>query len=199
MKLVLASKNQKKIAELQAILGELLPDVQVLSLADVGITEDIVEDGETFRENALIKAKAAAAAGYIGVGDDSGLCVNALGGAPGIYSARYAGEHGDDAANTARLLDNMKGKVDRRAAFHCVIACVFPGSDEPIVPEGSVRGLITQAPCGNGGFGYDPVFYYPPFNCTLAEVDAKRKNEISHRGMALRAFAEALAARLKNE
>ena len=199
MKLVLASQNKKKIAELQTILGELLPDVQVLSMAEVGITDDIVEDGESFEENALIKARAAAQMGYIGVGDDSGLCVEALGGAPGIYSARYAGAHGDDAANTACLLKNMQGIEDRRACFCCVIACVFPDGSQPIVVQGRVDGLITEQPVGEGGFGYDPVFYYPPFAQTLGEVDASRKNQISHRGEALRAFAKALQARLAEQ
>ncbi len=197
MKLVLASKNKKKIAELQSILTELLPSAQVLSLADVGMEDEIVEDGASFEENALIKARAAAALGYIGVGDDSGLCVDALGGEPGIYSARYAGGHGDDQANTAHLLKKLQGVKDRSASFRCVIACVFPSDDEPIVVQGEVKGQITDAPSGNGGFGYDPVFYYPPYGCTLAEVDAQRKNSISHRGMALRAFAKALAQRMK--
>ena len=193
MKLVLASRNQKKIKELQDILASLLTDVQVLSLADIGIDEDIEENGSTFEENALIKARAAAAAGYIGVGDDSGLCVQALNGAPGIYSARYAGEHGDDEANTALLLKNMEGVTNRRAAFRCVIACVFPDGSEPIVVSGSVEGLITEHKQGNGGFGYDPVFYYPPFGCTLAEVEPERKNAISHRGEALQRLAAMLA------
>ena len=197
MKLVLASGNKKKIVELQTILSELLPQVQVLSLADIGYTEDIVEDGETFEENALIKARAVAKAGYIGVGDDSGICVEALGGAPGIYSARYAGEHGDDEANTALLLKNMEGKQDRRACFRCVIACAFPDGGKEIVCSGRVDGEITDAPYGNGGFGYDPIFYYPPFGCTLAEVAADQKNQISHRGEALRAFARALSDQLK--
>lgn len=197
MKLVLASHNKKKIVELQSIVQALLPDVQVLSLADVGLHDDIVEDGESFAENALIKAKAAAAAGYIGVGDDSGLCVRALNDAPGIYSARYAGEHGNDVANTALLLKNMEGVSDRYAEFRCAIACAFPDDSEPIVVQGAVAGEITQEPSGNGGFGYDPVFYYPPDGMTLAELDAKRKNEISHRGEALRLFAAALAERLK--
>jgi XTP/dITP diphosphohydrolase len=195
MKLVLASQNKKKIKELQDILSALLPDVQVLSLADIGIVEDIEENGTTFEENALIKAKVAAAAGYIGVGDDSGLCVQALDGAPGIFSARYAGEHGDDEANTALLLQNMENVTDRRAAFRCVIACAFPDGQEPIVAQGIVEGLITTEKQGNGGFGYDPVFYYPPFGCTLAEVDAVRKNAISHRGMALQRFAAMLVER----
>ena len=197
MKLVLASHNKKKIVELQSIVQALLPDVQVLSLADVGLHDDIVEDGESFAENALIKAKAAAAAGYIGVGDDSGLCVRALNDAPGIYSARYAGEHGNDDANTALLLKNMEGVSDRYAEFRCAIACAFPDNSEPIIVQGAVAGEITQEPSGKGGFGYDPVFYYPPDGMTLAELDAQRKNQISHRGAALTLFASALVERLQ--
>ena len=197
MKLVLASHNKKKIVELQSIVQALLPDVQVLSLADVGLHDDIVEDGESFAENALIKAKAAAAAGYIGVGDDSGLCVRALNDAPGIYSARYAGEHGNDDANTALLLKNMEGVSDRYAEFRCAIACAFPDDSEPIIVQGAVAGEITQEPSGKGGFGYDPVFYYPPDGMTLAELDAQRKNQISHRGAALTLFASALVERLQ--
>ena len=197
MKLVLASHNKKKIVELQSIVQALLPDVQVLSLADVGLHDDIVEDGASFAENALIKAKAAAAAGYIGVGDDSGLCVRALNDAPGIYSARYAGEHGNDDANTALLLKNMEGVSDRYAEVRCAIACAFPDNSEPIIVQGAVAGEITQEPSGNGGFGYDPVFYYPPDGMTLAELDAQRKNQISHRGAALTLFAAALVERLQ--
>jgi XTP/dITP diphosphohydrolase len=197
MKLVLASHNKKKIVELQSIVEQLLPGVQVLSLTDIGLDDDIVEDGASFSENALIKARAAAAAGYIGVGDDSGLCVRALDDAPGIYSARYAGEHGNDDANTALLLKNMEGVSDRYAEFRCAIACALPDGSEPIVVLGKVAGEITHEPSGNGGFGYDPVFYYPPDGMTLAELDAQRKNEISHRGEALRLFAAALAERLK--
>ncbi len=200
MKLVLASQNKKKIAELRAILSDCIPDIEVLSLADVGITEDIVEDGTTFAENALIKARTAAKSGYIGVGDDSGLCVDALDGAPGIYSARYAGAHADggagDRANMELLLRNMEGKTDRRASFHCTIACAFPDGREPIVCEGRVEGELLTSPAGEGGFGYDPVFYYPPFGCTFGEADAERKNKISHRAVALTAFAEALRERL---
>ncbi len=200
MKIVLASQNKKKIIELRAILSQCLPEIEVLSLSDVGITEDIVEDGATFAENALIKARAAAKSGYIGVGDDSGLCVEALGGAPGIYSARYAGSHADgwegDDANLSLLLKNMQGIEDRRAAFRCAIACVFPDGSEPMVCEGSVEGLLLNERAGSGGFGYDPAFYYPPFGCTFGEADAEKKNQISHRAVALRAFSAALSERL---
>ncbi len=195
MTLVLASGNQKKVAELQTILSELLPDVDVVSMADVGFAEEIVEDGTTFEENALIKARALAAAGYIGVGDDSGLCVEALHGAPGVYSARYAGTHGDDEANMACLLQHMKGKQDRRASFRCAIACLFPDGQQPIVTQGRVDGLLLEEPRGNNGFGYDPIFFYPLFQRTLAQLDASEKNQISHRGQALRAFAKALYER----
>jgi XTP/dITP diphosphohydrolase len=196
MKIVLASQNKKKIVELRTLLSALIPDIEILSLADVGITGDIVEDGDSFEANALIKARAAAASGYIGVGDDSGLCVEALGGAPGIYSARYAGEHGDDEANLDLVLKNMEGKTDRRAAFVCCIACVFPDGSEPIVCHGRVDGELLTARDGEGGFGYDPIFYYPPFGASFGVTSAEDKNKVSHRAVALDAFAKALSARL---
>lgn len=196
MKIVLASHNKKKIVELRTLLCELIPDIEILSLADVGILGDIVEDGDTFEANALIKARAAAASGYIGVGDDSGLCVEALGGAPGVYSARYAGEHGDDEANLDLVLKNMEGIEDRRAAFVCCIACVFPDGSEPIVCHGRVDGELLEARDGEGGFGYDPIFYYPPYGRSFGVTSAEEKNKVSHRARALAAFAEALAARL---
>ena len=196
MKIVLASHNQKKIVELRTLLGAYIPDIEILSLADVGITEDIVEDGDTFEANALIKARTAAMSGYIGVGDDSGLCVEALGGAPGVWSARYAGEHGDDEANLELVLKNMEGKTDRRAAFVCCIACAFPDGSEPIVCHGRVDGELLEAREGSGGFGYDPIFYYPPFGVTFGVASAEQKNTVSHRARALSAFAEALRERL---
>ncbi len=196
MKIVLASQNKKKIAELRTLLSALIPDIEILSLAEAGILEDIVEDGDSFEANALIKARAAAASGYIGVGDDSGLCVEALGGAPGIYSARYAGKHGDDEANLDLVLKNMEGKTNRRAAFHCCIACAFPDGSDPIVCHGRVDGELLDARDGDGGFGYDPIFYYPPYGKSFGTIGAEEKNKISHRARALAAFAEALAARL---
>ena len=196
MKIVLASQNKKKIVELRTMLEQYIPGIEILSLADVGITDEIVEDGDSFEANALIKARTAAGTGYIGVGDDSGLCVEALGGAPGIYSARYAGEHGDDDANLDLVLENMVGKDDRRAAFVCCIACVFPDGSEPIVCHGRVDGELLEARAGEGGFGYDPIFYYPPFGATFGETSAEQKNTVSHRARALAAFAEALRERL---
>ena len=186
-KIIFATGNEGKMKEIRMILSDL--GVEVLSMKEAEISVDIVEDGKTFEENALIKARAAAASGYIGVGDDSGLCVEALGGAPGVYSARYAGEHGDDEANLDLVLENMKGRTDRRAAFVCCIACVFPDGSEPIVAHGRVDGELLEARDGEGGFGYDPLFYYAPFAKSFAEISREEKNEISHRGAAVRALA----------
>ena len=201
MKIVLASRNKKKKAELQTLLSQYVDGIEILSLDDVGIFGEIEEDGVTFEENALIKARAAAESGYIGVGDDSGLEVDALGGAPGVYSARYAGEHGNDEANNNLLLKNMEDKADRSGRFVCCIACVFPeryGFD-PIVVRGHVEGEILRERHGDGGFGYDPLFYFPQFGKTLAEVTPEEKNTVSHRGNAIKAFAEKLKVLEINE
>ena len=191
MKIVLASRNKKKIGELQTLLAKYLSEIEVLSLDDIGFEGDIVEDGEGFYDNAYIKASTVARLGYIGVGDDSGLCVDALDGAPGVYSARYAGEHGDDAANNALLLENLADKEDRSAQFVCAIACVFPEDvSRAHIFRGTVEGKIIDEYRGEGGFGYDPLFYYEPFGKTLAEMSAEEKNSISHRGKAIELFAE---------
>lgn len=192
MKIVLASKNAHKIKELQALLSKNIEGIEILSLDDVGITDDIEENGSTYEENALIKARAAASSGYIGVGDDSGLSVRALGGAPGVFSARYAGVHGDNEANNAFLLKNLEGESDRFAEFVCTIACVFPDGREPIVVEGRTAGVIIDKAQGSEGFGYDPLFFYEPLGKTFAELSADEKNAISHRGKAIEAFAKAL-------
>jgi XTP/dITP diphosphohydrolase len=193
MKIVLASRNKKKISELNALLEKHIPEIEVLSLDDIGFEDEIVEDGETFEDNAYIKASTVARLGYIGVGDDSGLCVDALDGAPGVYSARYAGEHGDDAANNALLLKNLADKDDRTARFVCAIACVFPEDvSRGYFVRGEVEGRIIDEYRGEGGFGYDPLFYYEPFGKTLAEMSAEEKNSISHRGRAIENFAQML-------
>jgi XTP/dITP diphosphohydrolase len=195
LKIVLASRNKKKKAELQTLLSQYVGGIEILSLDDVGIYGEIEEDGSTFEENALIKARVAAQSGYIGVGDDSGLCVDALDGAPGVFSARYAGGHGDDVANNAFLLKNLEGKSDRRARFVCCIACVFPDElgFDPIVVNGKVEGEILTSERGEGGFGYDPLFYFPQFDKTLAEVTPEQKNQVSHRANAIKLFAEKLS------
>lgn len=194
MKIVLASRNAKKIKELRELLAANSPDVEILSLDDVGIYGEIEENGATFEENAYIKAYTAAKSGYIGVGDDSGLMVNALGGAPGVYSARYAGEHGDDEANNAFLLKNLSDKDDRSAKFVSVVACVFPENmEDPHLFRGETAGVILDEYRGEGGFGYDPLFYIEDMGKTYAEMTADEKNSISHRGKAMRMLAEFLA------
>ena len=192
MKIVLASRNAHKIKELQTLLSKNIEGIEILSLDDVGIIDDIEENGATYEENALIKAKAAAKSGYIGVGDDSGLSVRVLGGAPGVFSARYAGVHGDNDANNEFLLKNLEGKSDRFAEFVCTIACVFPDGKEPIVVEGRTAGVIIDTLQGDGGFGYDPLFFYEPYGKTFAQLSADEKNAISHRGKAIEAFAKEL-------
>ncbi|MBQ7383819.1 MAG: RdgB/HAM1 family non-canonical purine NTP pyrophosphatase [Clostridia bacterium] len=198
MKIVLASRNKHKIEEWEATLKKYIDGVEILSLDDVGIYGDIEEDGETFEENALIKARAAAVSGYISIGEDSGLEVTALGGEPGVYSARYAGEHGNDRANNELLLSRLEGKADRSARFVCVIGCIFPdreGDGECF--RGETSGVIINEYRGNGGFGYDPLFYYEPMCKTFSEMSGEEKNSISHRGKAIEIFAKRLAE-LKN-
>ncbi len=195
MKILLASHNKNKIAELEALLKTVCADAEVVSLSDVGFTNEIVEDGTTFEENALIKARTGARLGYITVADDSGLMVDALGGAPGVYSARYAGEDGNTEKNNAKLLAALQGvPQDKRTAhFVSVVACVFPDGREDIVVRGECPGEILTSPRGKTGFGYDPLFWYAPFGKTYAEMTAEEKNSISHRGVAMQAFAKAFA------
>lgn len=192
---VLASRNEGKVKELSRLLREELGDlIELRSLNDVGIVGEIEENGKSFAENARIKAAAAATSGFIGLGDDSGLTVPALDGAPGIYSARYAGDHGNDAANNALLLKHLEEKEDRRGAFVCAIACVFSDGTPPIETEGRVEGEILRAPRGENGFGYDPLFYHAPTGKTMAEMTGEEKNAVSHRGDAIRRFAALFAA-----
>lgn len=220
MKIVLASRNKKKIAEMKVLLGELCnKEIDVLSLDDIGFTDDIVEDGETFKENALIKASTPASLGYIGVSDDSGLCVDYLDGAPGVYSARFSGEDGDDEKNNDKLLSLLdKVEDDKRGAgYVCTVAFVVPEGAEIDLPDalcdkeaseiataranrpckaftvyGECRGKIIRERTGCGGFGYDPLFSSDDVGKTFAEIDGEEKNKYSHRGRAMRAFAEAL-------
>ena len=191
MEIVIASRNKHKISELEALLSKYVENVKLLSLNDVGLFEDVEEDGNSFEENAFIKARYAAKSGKISVGDDSGLCVDALDGAPGIFSARYAGEHGNDAANNQKLLSELADKEDKSASFVCAFACVLPDGREFAV-EGRAHGVITDKASGNGGFGYDPIFFLPELGKTFADLSAEEKNAISHRGRAVEAFAKRL-------
>lgn len=188
-KFVLASNNKKKIRELRTILGKLLPECIVYSLSDIGFEGDIEENGTSFEENSIIKASVPARLGYIGVADDSGLCVDALGGAPGIYSARYSGK--GDRENNIKLLSELEGKEDRGAGFVCVMSAVFPDG-RIVTARGEVRGTILTSPRGDDGFGYDPLFYCPELGKSFAEASADEKNAVSHRGRALAAFCEKL-------
>lgn len=198
MKIVIASGNKHKIDELQAILKKYIPEIEVLSMKEVGIDDDIIEDGTTFEENAMIKARAVAEYGYIGVGDDSGLSVDALGGAPGIYSARYAGEHGNDKANNGKLLSELDGIGNRDARFICTVACVFPNGESFCV-RGEAKGRILYSESGSSGFGYDPLFFYPPKGKTFAELSPEEKNSVSHRAVAIEAFAKEFAERISQK
>lgn len=195
---VLATHNKWKLDELRAILSKL--GVETLSLKSAGIEDlNVEETGKTFRENALIKAIAACrASGLPAIADDSGLCVDALNGGPGVYSARYGGEELDDEARCQLLLNNMRGGNSRTAHFFCTIACVFPDGNV-IVTEGRTDGMIAYAAMGIGGFGYDPVFFLPDRGKTFAQLTSREKNEISHRSKALREFAEKLEAHLAQQ
>ncbi len=218
---VLASRNAHKIAEFETLLSQYSPfQIKVLSLDDIGYHGEIEEDGDTFEENAIIKASVPAKLGYIGIADDSGLAVNALDGAPGVYSARYSGDGATDATNNALLLKNLAGVNDRSASFVCTAACVLPASSENNVPQelapiGSLADFITKrgfdkfggistvrGECagtilhelhGEGGFGYDPLFYVESAEKTYAELSSDEKNKISHRGNAVKQFAAVLA------
>ena len=218
--IVLASNNKKKILELETLLESDSSNnnkINVLSLRDIAFEGDIEEDGTSFEENFLIKASVPAKLGYIGIADDSGLAVDYLNGAPGIYSARYAGEHGDDAKNRKKLLAELVGvSTEKRGGkFVCAVSVVIPenipltipkeyrisaalAEKREIAPEkaavirGECSGVILTEEKGNGGFGYDSLFLYPAFGKTFAEIDGETKNSVSHRGNAMRELAKLL-------
>ena len=191
IRIVLASRNKKKINELRTLLWEELgKEAIVLSLDDIGYNSDIIETGNTFEENAIAKASVPAALGYIGIADDSGLCVDALKGAPGVYSARYSG--GDDEDNNDLLLKELEGKENRKARYVCVMACVFPDHSKDFTVRGECFGKILTERQGKGGFGYDPLFVPKGSLRTVAEYTDEEKNSISHRGEALRALLRKL-------
>ena len=190
-RLVLASNNAKKATEMQALLAALGIEVILQSALGVGEAE---EPHLTFVENALAKARhAAAATGLPAVADDSGLCVEALGGAPGVQSARFAGEPKSDARNNALLLERLAGVTDRRAYFYSSVVLVRHAEDpRPLTADGEWHGTILETPRGEGGFGYDPLFWLPELEQTAAELDAKLKNRLSHRGAAMRHLLDRL-------
>ena len=186
--IVLATRNEGKVRELREMLKDFPVDLK--SLNDFGPIPEVVEDGATFDDNAYKKASfTAKVLGIPAMADDSGLMVEALGGAPGIKSARYAGEDTTDADNIRKLLSDMEGISDRRAAFECVISIAVP-KGPALTYEARCDGEITNEPSGEEGFGYDPVFYYPPLKKTFANLTMEEKNQVSHRGKALKEVAE---------
>ena len=193
-RLVLASGNAGKVAELHELLGD--SGFELHAQSEFGV-RDVEETASTFIENALLKARhAARATGLAALGDDSGLCVDALHGAPGLYSARYGGVHGDAARNITRLLDELREvpEAARTARFYCVLVLLRDADDpQPLIAEGSWEGRILEQPRGERGFGYDPVFFDPENACSAAELDPTIKNTISHRGRALAALKQRLA------
>lgn len=195
MKLIIASNNAHKVREIKEILGGFFSDI--LSLKEAGIAIDVEEDGETFEQNALKKAKEVlnVCDADAALSDDSGLMVDALGGAPGVYSARFAGEGHDDAANNKKLTESMQNvdEAERTCRFVSAVALVRRDK-EPIVCRGAVEGRLLREPRGCNGFGYDPLFFYEPQGLSFAEMDAESKNAISHRKRALEKLKAALEA-----
>lgn len=189
MKLLLASNNRKKLQELKDILQE---KFDIVTLAEAGVVSEPEETGKTFAENAYIKAyDGMRLSGMACLADDSGLAVDALGGAPGVLSARYAGEHGNDQKNNELLLKNLQGVEDRSAQFVCAICLVYPDG-RTVTAEGQVHGQILTEPHGENGFGYDPLFYVKEYDQTFAQLPAEVKNRISHRAVALKQFMSQL-------
>ena len=195
MKFVLATQNQGKVKEMGSILGRF--GIEVVSARELGIDLDVEETGTTFAENAMLKAKAICEAAQLpAIADDSGLCVDALNGGPGVYSARYGGEGLDDVGRYRLLLESMRGQTTRAAHFVCAIACAFPDG-KTLTAEGRCDGTIAFAPMGEGGFGYDPVFFVPEYRKTFGQLTAEEKSAISHRGRALQEFVAKLETFLK--
>ena len=193
MKLIIASNNNHKLIEIKAILGGLFEEI--VSMREAGIEHETVEDGSSFMENSVKKAKEIAElSGCCALADDSGICVDALDGAPGIYSARFCGHHGDDEANNRLLLEKLEGREDRGAHYTCAIALVYPDGRQ-VCAEGYMYGQIGYEEKGENGFGYDPLFFLPEYGCTAAQLSPEQKNQISHRASAL----HALLAQLRME
>lgn len=190
MKLIIASNNSHKIREIKKILGEKFE--QILSMREAGIEHETLEDGNTFLENARKKAlEISGISGVPSLADDSGICVDALGGAPGIFSARFAGEHGNDMANNALLLEKLNSCEERGAHYTCAMVLAYPNG-KTVEAEGYLYGDITRCPVGEGGFGYDPLFIPKGSTRTVAQYTDDEKNDISHRAEALRALLRKL-------
>lgn len=184
-KIVIATSNLGKLKEFQG----LFPEDEVVCLQDIGYTKNIIENGTSFEENAILKAKQVSLdTGLIVIADDSGLEVEALGGAPGIYSARYAKDHSTE-SNNRLLIQNLKGVTNRKAQFVCTI-CMYAPNDKYILAKGVCSGLITEEARGTNGFGYDPYFYVPELEKTMAELSLEEKNQISHRAKAILSLKE---------
>ena len=194
MKFVLATQNPKKLTEMSAILSDL--GVEVVSEADLGVKIEVEETGETFAENSLLKARAVMEATKLpAIADDSGLCVDALNGGPGVYSARYAGEGHDDAANNAKLLDALRDVPDeKRTARFCTSVALIRKGMPAVTANGSVEGRILRSSQGENGFGYDPLFYYEPLKKSFAQLTPEEKNSVSHRRRALESLCDKLRA-----
>lgn len=193
--MIFATGNMGKMKEIRAILGDI--GEEILSMKEAGIDMDIVEDGNTFEENAIIKAKAVMErTGQLALADDSGLEIDALNKEPGIYSARYMGEDTPYEIKNSNLIERMKGVKgkDRSARFVCVIAAAFPDG-EIITTRGTIEGVIAEEPAGENGFGYDPIVYVPEYGMTTGQMDPDAKNAISHRGKALTAMKKILEER----
>ena len=193
MKLLIASNNTHKVREIEEILSGYFDEM--VTMREAGLDIDVVEDGATFRENAVKKAtEILEKSGFDAtLADDTGLCVDALGGAPGVYSARYAGEGHDTAANNALLMENMRDVPDEKRTCRFICCVVLARRGMPLlVAEGKAEGMLLRAPAGENGFGYDPYFFYPPLNKSFAELTAQEKNSVSHRRAALDALRVAL-------
>jgi XTP/dITP diphosphohydrolase len=196
IEIVVATRNRGKLREIKLALSDL--DIKLLSLDHYPDAPEVVEDGDTFVKNAEKKARAVARhTGKYALADDSGLCVDALDGAPGVHSARYAGEGATDEMNNQKLLGELEKTpgAKRTAMFVCVIVLASP-KGEHFYHEGSVKGIILREPAGENGFGYDPLFFYPPLNATFAEVSGDEKLKVSHRGAALRSLEKTMKTRL---
>lgn len=187
IKIVFATNNAHKVSEFRSCFEQMGVDAEIITIKETGFNGDIVEDADSFTGNAYIKAKALCDyTGFIAVADDSGLVVDALGGEPGVYSARYAGENATDADNIEKLLSELKKHPDAEwnAKFVCSM-CVCRPDGQTLYVNGESKGIIIDELRGDGRFGYDPVFYYPPFDKTFAEMSSEEKNSVSHRGKAI--------------